>query len=277
MLNKLKVTGAATLLALSVGAQANVVDLFTDPIGGQKVETDGTTFSESGSFPATILGGYRDLSIVENSGGFPGTSASLNVNGGFLSASAESGVDATATVQWDGQDNSSTLDNNGLGGVDLVQQAGCPATGCDRFSYNIHNSDAGANPFWAFTIGLYTDDNNWTEFDLVATAVPLNLAGVPFSILFSDFTVDAGNNSCGQVGGFANSQVVSKRCGTSGTVDVTSLGAMQLAFNVTTALGDSTTDLDLTIGGITKVPEPGILALMGLGLAAGSLARRRKS
>jgi hypothetical protein len=280
----LKWASAVSALAFSMGVQAEVIDLFSEP-DLQRVLTDGITttdFDQAGNYPDTIIGGYRDLYLVEtdnpnNNVNTMQVSSSTN----RLSVSAGSQANITGTVQWDGNDNDPSLDYTGLGGVDLVNQEGCPSGGCDSFSFLIFSSDAGQDGVWYFTIGLYTDDKNYTEFDLLATQVTSGEDPVLSVLLFSDFTEDEGNNSCGQIGGFDNPAVLAKRCGDDGTVDVTDLGAIQVIFNIDAAglPGDQrTVDLDLTIGAITKtgeVPEPGILGLMGLSLAVLGLVRIR--
>ena len=269
MFSKVKVASAAALLTLSVGAQANIIDLFTDP-AVQKVETAavGTTdFDQAGSFPS-IIGGYRSLEIEVTSNPDPLINdASLAVSGGSLFFNSDTGVVAKGTVQWDGTESTSTLDRDGMGGQNLVFQPGCPTLGCDRFIFDVQSSDHDFN----FTIGLYTDDDNWTEFDLVATQ------GTHTSEIFFSFFENAGG--CGFVSAIPNpgNGVLAQRCGAgSKVVDVKDIGAIQLIFNI-----DGTSELDFKIGAVTKtgIPEPSMVALLGLGLASSglvSIRRRRK-
>ena len=273
MLSKVKIVGAASLLALSVSAQANVIDLFTDPVAGQKVDTDGlatgtAVYNEVGSY-ASIIGGYRSLEIVEVSdiNSLPlQNGASMVAGGGELAFNSGTAIEAVGTLQWDGNDGSSDLTKTGMGTENLVIQDGCPTGGCDRFIFDVLEADHAFD----FTIGLYTDDDYWTEFDLTATT------GAHTSELFFSFFEDA--TGCGLAGSPPlPSGVVAQRCGTSGVADVTSIGAIQLIFN----LDPLTTALDFRIGAVTKtgVPEPSMVALLGLGLASSglvSIRRRRK-
>ena len=277
MFSKVKIASAAALLTLSVGAQANVVDLFTDPAAGQSVSTAGlavgaSVFNEVGSF-GSIIGGYRSLEIVEtaDSSALPLNalnSASMLAGGGQLAFASAPAVTAQGIVQWDGGDNSSTLDMDGMGSQDLVNQVGCPAGGCDRFIFDVLSNDLGFN----FTIGIYTDDDNWTEFDLVS------VTGTHVSEIFFSFFENAAG--CGLVAPALPVGVLAQRCGGIGgnqVADVENVGAIQLIFN----LAPGTVDLDFRIGAVTKtgIPEPSMVALLGLGLASSglvSIRRRRK-
>jgi len=268
--------GALAALTLSLNAQAFVIDLFTDPAlqtVSDVVNGAGGTFNQSPGPHASIVGGYRDLFVDAISGAVdqpvangvcdPGDACSeLTVAGGVLSFSNDSpSVNGVAEVQWDGNDNSSTLDYTGLGGLDFVDQVGCPPGGCDRFTFNVLAADLGFN----FAVGVYTDSTHFTEFNLVSDGS----TGVD-TLFFADFT-DPFN--CGLV---VPGVINSVTCGAGGVVDFTDVGAMRLVLNTQ---DPGIAAVDLAIEGITKtgIPEPGTLALLGAGFAAaGRLARRRR-
>lgn len=279
MFSKVKVASAAAILTLSVGAQANVIDLFDEP-ALQEVHTIGKTaglglpsshYNQVGDY-GSIIGGYRSLEINETSdvSGSPLSitgSASISAGGGELSFASGSGVTAIGTLQWDGDDGRE-LTKTGMGSQDLVDQVGCPTGGCDRFIFDVLSNDLGFN----FTIGIYTDEDNWTEFDLVS------VIGIHTSEIFFDFFENA--TGCGQVAPALPAGVLAQRCGGVGgnqVADVENVGAIQLVFN----LNPGTVDLDFRIGAVTKtgIPEPSMVALLGLGLASSglvSIRRRRK-
>jgi len=277
MLNKVKIAGATALLTLSVGAQANIIDLFTDfqyvTTHGQLGASGATDYSEAGS-SLDIIGGYRSLEITEtldigSVGAQPLHSSDILVDSGILTFSSDNNVTSLGTIQYDGNDMSSALTKTGMqvGGIgeNLVQQVGCPTGGCDRFIFDVLTADQN----WDFTIGIYTDDTHWTEFDLEA------VAGTHYSEIFFSFFEDA--VGCGLVGSPPLPTGVSaQRCGGAGVADMTNVGAIQLVFNI-----NDTTAVDFSIGAITKtgIPEPSMVALLGLGLASSglvSIRRRRK-
>lgn len=281
--------GALSAFVLSTSANAVTVDLFTDPAGGQAVADasngsepdDAENFSETGSF-TSIVGGYRDLKADAISGASGGTCGVaddctvLRVLNGRLTFNNDTGVTGTGIVQWDGQDNSSDLNHGGLNNENLYAQAGCEEfnAGCDRFVFTVYESDQD----FPFLVGIYTDENTFTEFLLAANAAQEGVSDYTSELLFALFDNAQALGLCGTTN--PSEGVLAVNCGSNGDADLTDVGAMQVVLNPDGAT--QTVAVDLEIGGITKtgiVPEPGLIALLGMGFAAGGLvrARRRKS
>ena len=278
--------GVFAALVFSMNASANTIDLFTDPDGGQTVTDDsngaeaddGENFSEVGSY-TTIIGGYRDLkadaiSGASNNGGgcqVADDCTVLRVLDGRLTFNNDTGVTGIGIVQWDGQDSSSDLDYTGLGGENLYTQEGCPAGGCDRFVFTVYESDQG----FPFLVGIYTDDTHYTEFLLAAEAAS-EAGGTSYVnvLLFTFFENAEALGLCDGIG--LPTGVLDVNCGADGDANLADVGALQVILNPDGST--QTVAVDLEIGGITKtgVPEPGILALLGMGFAAGGLVRARR-
>ena len=270
---KTLVVASATLFAVSTGAQAFIVDLFDDPAGGQAVSSNsnGTVVaSESGPYPS-IFGGYRDL-IVEkvsqsNGADDPLKTADLSVSGGLLSFSTDSLTTGLAEVQWDGMDTDgdvSTLELNL--NENLVEQDGCPASGCEAIVFDVIEADAGFD----FEFGIF--DNNGIKSLLVGVSPGVVFPGGQFTVPFDVWLQP--NLTTGTIAGFEYLIL------NNGVVDVTNVGAMVLGLNVLSAGNPATVNLDVSLDSITKVPEPASLALLGLGIAglgATSGRRRRKA
>lgn len=266
---KVKTLLAASMFAMfgiGTSSQAAIVDLFDDPAGtGIQTVTDstigGVVFQEypGGVTPSpSIIGGYRDIiANLTASDGVGTPTATAEVGGGGYSFSTSSGDIGIGTIQWDGQDGSAALDPTGLGGVDLVNQLGCPASGCDRFVATVLFADQG----FEYQIGVYTDAGNFS----ILTANSLGL-GSPATAdyLFSWFLLGDGAHSEGGLDFTIDS---------TGTVDFTNIGALEFIVNS----DGGTTSVDLALDAITKIPEPDSLALLGIGLlGAVMMGRRRK-
>lgn len=265
-LNALTSALLVSTLGFSAAASANIVDMFDDPAGnGVHTVTDtsidgNAVFMEYGP-SASILGGYRDL-IVElvGSNGIGVANANAEVGGGGFSFSSSSGDTGIGRIQWDGADASADLNIGGLNHEDLVHQAGCPVAGCNAFVAEILVADQG----FQYQIGVYTDASNYTiltsdtlfpvgstylstyDFDWFALATgDYFLDGLPFHI--DSFGTGA---------------------------DVTDVGAIEVVINS----DGGTVAVDLAIDLVEKrrVPEPGTLALLGIGLLGASLVARRK-
>ncbi|WP_445371045.1 PEP-CTERM sorting domain-containing protein [Methylomonas sp. HW2-6] len=257
-----KILSATIALSASSVAHAasGYIDLFSEPAGVTTVSDttvgatadNATNFVESGPF-ASILGSYRDLKADMLSNSLLDNTTSMSVGNGFLSFNNGSGVKGTGIVQWDGQDNSSSLSTTtDLGNIYNLGNA---------FVFDVLAADLGFN----FSIGLYDTSGRFTIYNLAS-----NAGAHSTQIAFSLFDNAQSNGLCG-TGNFntPSGYVNSVTC--NGDVDLTHLSAIEAIFNV----DGGTTDVDLTIGAIKTVPEPSTVALLGLGLVGASFSRRK--
>lgn len=260
----------AVSAALSISGAANAagyIDLFSNYQFAADYSNDGVATETTSSFdPASIIGGYRDLSASVTGGsptaGIAGTVMNVAYNSVYnsntLSFSNAASVVGVGVVQWDGnqagiQDLTAVQGQLGGGaGINLLTLG-------DAVTYTTFETDLN----FQFTIGLYDIFKNFIRISLLTTG-----AGTE-SILFS--YLDNPNACLGPVG-----PVVAVSCDAGHAFDITKVAGIDVTFN---SSNSPTVALDLVIGPVTTtVPEPSVIGLMGAGLLASGFAgsRRRK-
>jgi PEP-CTERM motif len=279
----------AAVAGLVIGGAANavVIDLF-DVLQDELTVSGGSAatnqWSQVGSVgEPTIFGGFRDLGIgflnpnqTSSSGNATiGVVEGINVGAGnrFLSFSNDTGVAATGVVRWDGNTaGSGTMASAFAGPAGGLSQSSINETGTGGlffgdplggfFEILVVSSDLG----FEFTLEIFTSDTQWSSISLTAAALSQNFPGtLDTNIPLAAFL------DCSNVIPFPVT-----RCGSGGAVDFNNVGAFQFIINST----GQEVDVDLRLNSIgTAIPEPGSLALVGLGLlgAAGVGMRRRRA
>ena len=226
--------------------------------------------SDGGS--GSILGGFRDmevnlLSLETNTSTVGGAElvVSQTLSGiGRLTFNSDDGIIATGTMQWDGNDNSATLNKNGFN--EDITDGGTS----DRFVFEVISADLDFN----FSIAIYDTYGSSVLFDLAAFTGP-HTSVITFDQFNSAFT--ATDNCAFTAGPIPALNINSIDCTLGGapSIDFTSIAAMELILN-TSGLAGATASLDMTMGGLQTVPEPSSVALIGLGLLASGFAGKRK-
>lgn len=275
MKNQLKLTAGATALLMSVSAHAAIIDLFTTT-QSLALTAVGSTSSQVGSGGDTsIIGEYRNayLEMVSVLPSNPVPDNSLDITGGYLIFSNEAGVDGLAQIMWNGNNTAGYVDPLGSAGTMTI--GGTPALNSDitaggtlsAFNVITYFSDLG----WNFDVTMYTDSTHWTTVEFIAgaftptVATPFLVESIPF-YAFNNSLVCGGSDVANGIqlitcGGAGNNQVA----------DLTNLDAMFFTLNTT-----GTTAVDLTLGPLNSVPEPGVLALLGIGLMGLGFAGRAR-
>ena len=237
----------------SVFAENLAIDLFTAGQVAADVANGGAGDSQSTATGiSSILGGQRDINADVVSGstddfgtiGVCNTGDSCSVlvaNGGTLSFNNDTGVFGSGIIQWDGADQSITLDHTGLGGFDMT--VGGTGSALD-FEVKI------ADQAFVFTIAAYTDATHFMKYTIASTLVS---EGFPVTRTIPFFVFE-NPAFCGHPELTGDPQILAVECGAEGVADFTNLGALQVELNVPDPeTGLRTEALDMIIGDI-EVP-----------------------
>ena len=253
----------ALLFSVGSAAQAGVIiDLFQGAQQTAATSTlNATANNQSGPFAATsVLGQYRDLSIkktFDNVGGINVGESSLSAGGGALQLDNATGNKSVGVVTWDGINNAGNLGINvnttGLGGVDLT--AGGVA---NAILTGVIAADLGFN----YQIRVWDMDGNKSILS-AGVQFPVNPSdNIIADYQFSWFNLANGNYNIGGL---------DFNIARTGLIDFTNIGALQLELENSDRIS-----VDLAIGSIQTIPEPGVLALVGAGLFGVAVAGRRR-
>lgn len=253
----------ATLLSVGTSAHAGVIiDLFDGGIS-QSVSTGtvgagGTAWNQVGPGVSGVLGGYRDMSITKLSDQVApaGSPTTFIAEGGVLDLSNPTGNTSLGVVTWDGANNAGAqglnVSTTGLGGVDLT------ADGATALLANIIAADLGFD--YKIRVWDMFGNTSTLSASVQVPIVPAYDASADY--LFSWFNLANGAQNEGGLD-FTISRT--------GIVDFTKIGALQLELTNASAIS-----VDLAIGQVRAVPEPGVLALLGAGLLGAAVAGRRR-
>lgn len=273
----LAAVAATALLSIGTSAQAGVIiDLFTDN-PSQSVSSsviDSYTNDSRSGLGGVAIGAYRDLSVVKTAPDFLGTAdegaVTLAAGGGNLTFSTAAGVFGRGVVTWDGATDAgnggSLVNPLGLGGIDLTLNGAANALFTDiafadlGFKYQIkvwdifgQSSTLSAEVQFPVPLGADTSADYFFDWFNKGDG-NYNESGLKFNI------VRGGNPLL--------------------DVDFKKIGALQLhlysEYDPLLTLQEQKTSIDMGIGAITTVPEPGTLALVGAALFGVAAAGRRR-
>ena len=244
MMFKRTALAAALLFGVSAQAQASpiVIDNFDleQDVGFQPINPLIPSSSQVGP-NGSVLGGFRDMQVTGSGGSFLQTRATAD--SGELSFSNSVGTTGSVTITWDGDDDPTTLDQTGLGGIDITGSGG-PTL--DRFTLDIVLADL---PGLNIAISVFDLAGGSSFLDIALTNAVSAFESVDF--LFSDFI---------------------------GSADFTNVGAISLMIDGPAEVDAVFSNFQVSPGAPTAVPLPATLSLLltGLGVFGVVSSRRRR-
>ncbi|ESA32299.1 repeat domain protein [Leptolyngbya sp. Heron Island J] len=248
MRNSFRLLLGSPIIAILLGtgsAQAGtiILDDFSATQDVGLLDISGFIPSSSQTGPnSSILGGFRDLEALGNADNFLETR--LRVDNGVLSFSNNVDTLGAGSIVWDGNDDPTTVDSIGLGGIDITQSGG---TDLDGIFLDILSADL-AGLELAFTV--YDTNNNTSSLAQIFDTPVANSSPLTAGFLFSDFV---------------------------GNADFTNVGAIELAIAGPEEI-DATIDLiEIAPSESADVPEPmlSIFALVGISILGGNSLKHK--
>ncbi|TWT76226.1 Cna protein B-type domain protein [Planctomycetes bacterium CA13] len=175
-------TGSVTVETIDQFSETNAGTLLAD------AATPNVTFVDNVT-STSVLGSERDVTITRT-GTTGNVTLSIETTTGELTFGSSNGT-GVATLQYDGDDNSTTLNATGLGAVDL--SASDTQSGIIVFVSADPRVDSASQPT-NFELTLYTDANSFST-RLVDYPVGADVAPVEIFIPFSSFSTGTGATS----------------------------------------------------------------------------------
>lgn len=240
MMMKRTALAAAVFFGVSAAAQAGpiLIDSFDlDQEAANDPFLPAFPQSSQAGPSGSVLGGYRDMQAENNTTGFFETR--LSAGGGELAFLGSAGTAGSGTLTWDGDDDPTTVDTNGLGGIDITSNSGWAL---DRFVFDIVSTDL---PGVDIAISVFDTNGNQS---VLGTALGTVTSPVSQEFLFDDFV---------------------------GTADFTNVGAIQLSMSGPEALDAFFSNFQIGVDHVTALTLPPTLPLLLAGLGAYAVMRRR--
>lgn len=232
---------AGSIFAMPAVAATLTIDNFS---GVQRV-TDVSDTSASQAAGDGIIGGFRDLQVTNTANsGVSADRTELLVDNGILSFSNARNSRGEGVVTYDGDDDATTLNTAGLGGVNLLIGDN------PRFFFDVPADGFDNNANANFTAAAYDTFGNSVSFTENLSA------GFNPELAFSMLTGDEG-------------------------FDFSSVGALQFTISTTNTLDNidgQLNGIEVRADDVAPIPLPasGLLLLAGLG-GFGALRRSRKA
>ena len=184
------VAALASTVMLGVGnVQANTNILIDDFGQAQKVNSDPNDLppikSQVGPYN-NILGSYRDIFIDDVTTNDSSNSSSFVVSNGAAFFSNDFGVQGTGIMVWDGDDDPDTVNFQGLGGINIIEN------GLDHIAMELSSDLDGLN----VKFNIYDMNGKISSIDREFSAMPTTSNQ---DFLFDDFVGNAEFDNVGAI------------------------------------------------------------------------------